>query len=661
MTLLIDPAGSYVLKSLLSPAGREWVSVPGADAIVTADGARRSFGSRSDGFAFEAASTRRSGARLELEAAFVFEPRRLRVVRHVAVVSGSPTFEVWTTFEALDAPVVVSDINAWHAAVVPGTLHWVTGLQPAPGDRTLDSSFARRQRALAPGETLALGSNGRSSESAVPWIAVDGAGDELYAALMWSSGWSLSVARTTGSLALDWGLAPMATAAGAASVEGPHALVGLARGSLAEASAALRSYIVDGLRGGRPFTPLVTYNTWFAYGTKIDERSIEREMEGAAALGVELFVVDAGWYAGADTHDAEDFEAGLGTWVADPQRFPNGLGVIADYAHALGMKFGVWVEPERVDRSLVGEIGLEESWLATANGSYVSETSAMICLADAAARQWVVDRLTALIDAVHPDYLKWDNNLWVNCNRDGHGHGQSDGSFAHVTALYQILDALRQKYPSLLIENSASGGNRLDLGLVRYTDVAWMDDHTAPSVHVRHNIDGLSLVFPPAYLLSFLIDVGWEPLHDSPDLPLYARSRMQAVLGLCFRSGELEDYDLDAIAAEIELYAQVRPAIAAAAAALLSPQPNAASAPDWDVLEEASDTMILLYAFDSESGAKRTTVFPTGLDPDARYRVVSSDAGPLGEESGATLMSAGIGLRRSAGSAAHLIYLVAQP
>src|SRR5262249_26936749 len=155
----------------------------------------------------------------------------------------------------------------------------------------------------------------------------------------------------------------------------------------------------------------------------------------------------------ADTTNVSNFDEGLGTWQADPARFPSGLAALRDYAHSLGMKFGIWVEPERVNLSVVGQDGLDERMLATAAGSYQSDHSALICLAGAAGRQWVVDRLTALVNDVQPDYLKWDNNLWVNCDRPGHGHGTTDGSFAHVTALYQILDALRQRFPNLLIEN----------------------------------------------------------------------------------------------------------------------------------------------------------------------------------------------------------------
>src|SRR6266536_2948528 len=76
-----------------------------------------------------------------------------------------------------------------------------------------------------------------------------------------------------------------------------------------------------------------------------------------------------------------------------------------------------------------------ERWLATHGGEYGSDQTGLICLANAAARQWLLDQLVALIDDVQPDYLKWDNNIWVNCDRDGHGHGSSDGNFAHVRGL----------------------------------------------------------------------------------------------------------------------------------------------------------------------------------------------------------------------------------
>jgi alpha-galactosidase len=176
---------------------------------------------------------------------------------------------------------------------------------------------------------------------------------------------------------------------------------------------------------------------------------------------VELFVMDAGWYVGAGDSDQFDFDSGLGTWAEDADRFPSGLASLADYAHGVGLKFGLWVEPERVALAWVDKPGLaRESWLATRDGEHGSPLTAQICLVRPEARQWVLDQLVALIERVHPDYLKWDNNFWINCNRAGHGHGPSDGNMAHVQALYGVLDELRRRYPDLLIENVSGGGAR---------------------------------------------------------------------------------------------------------------------------------------------------------------------------------------------------------
>jgi alpha-galactosidase len=434
---------------------------------------------------------------------------------------------------------------------------------------------------------------------------------------------------------------------------------GVARGGLTDASAALRTYVLHGIRGGRPLVSPVTFNTWFAYGSEIDESSVLAEMARAAALGVELFVVDAGWYEGAGAAGPMDFDAGLGSWTVDPVRFPNGLTPLRDAAHRLGMQFGIWVEPERVNLSVVGAPGVEEQWLATHGGGYGSDHAGQICLANAAARQWLLDRLSALIDEVQPDYVKWDNNLWINCERDGHSHGSSDGNFAHVRGLYTMLTALRARYPDLQIENVSGGGNRLDIGMLRYTDVAWMDDRTAPSVHVRHNIEGLSAVFPPAYLLSFVTDHDGEPLHDAPDLSLYFRSRMVATLGLCFRISDFTEGELASIAHEIAIYKTMRETLAVAAGALLTPQAHPEDGPAWDVLQESASAnqQTLIGAFQTDPGTQKVNVKPTALDAQTMYVVQSVDTGVLGTASGADLMANGVDLLQSPNTAAHILII----
>ncbi len=663
LTLGLDSSRDFEVVRLATSSNTPWTIGALADSSVTINGSTMALGRRAAGFALQTVTTSSSGKTLRLNAVFELAAAGVLVTRHYSVTSGSPAFETWTTFEPIrNSSTSVSNLNGFQFTVPAGTVRWLTGLQGDNAQIEHNEAFTLQSRTLGAGEHLALGADTRSSEQTVPWLAVDGVQEEFYAALMWSGAWSLTVDRGSNGLSVSLGLASMTTAVDGKAVDGPHALFGVVKGGLLEASAAVRSYVLEGLREGRALTPLVTYNTWFAYGIGIDEASMRNEMDHAAAMGVELFVVDAGWYAGAGAADLFDFDSGLGSWEPDSARFPEGLRPLTDYAHSLGMKFGLWVEPERVNLSLIGPPGVEEPWLAKRDGAYGNERVAQICLGGAAGRQWVLDRLTALVDDVQPDYLKWDNNFFMNCDRAGHGHGATDGNFAHVNGLYDLLATLRTRYPNLVIENVSGGGNRLDLGMLRYTDVAWMDDRTAPSVNVRHNVEGLSAVFPPAYLLSFVTNHESEPLHDAADMSLYFRSRMAGALGLCFRSEELAEGDIAQISREIGIYKTLRETLSGAAGALLTAQAAVEDGPAWDVLQETSadSRQLLVLSFQSDDGVRTINVKPTGLDAATMYEVRSVDMGLLGTASGSDLMGNGIELLQSPNSAAHILVLTAK-
>src|SRR5262249_19288521 len=156
-----------------------------------------------------------------------------KVTRHFVVGSGSPSFEVWTTFQTMGPEAVtVSNLNAFQLMLPAGIVHWLTGRHGDADDPVRDTAFQLRQQMLPVGQTLTLGSQGRSSEQTVPWFAVDGEQDEFYAGLMWSGPWSFEATRGPGGIAVSWGLAQMTTVVGAAAVDGPHAIFGVTRGTL---------------------------------------------------------------------------------------------------------------------------------------------------------------------------------------------------------------------------------------------------------------------------------------------------------------------------------------------------------------------------------------------------------------------------------------------
>ena len=663
LVLGFDAAHTLTLQRLFNPAtGREWSITAAPDVGFTAGTTH--FALTTTGVASLVSITPQA-TEFGVTLTFVFEYRaqRLRVSRVYACYSASPTIETWTRMTTIGGEsTTVSELAALQISMKPAHLQWLSGLRGDASDRSVDDAFVAGDRDLEPGETIEFGSDGRSSQTYVPLLWLRDGDAAFYSGVMWSGAWHAGVSNDGEQLQIRFDFPGLATTAGPSrDVELPHAFFGVT--AAADQSSALQQFIRQGIRHGRPFTPLVTYNTWFLYGTEIDEDLMIAEMDRAAALGIELFVVDAGWYVGAGEADRFDFSSGLGSWTVDPVKFPSGLARLAGYAHGLGMKFGLWVEPERVALSTVDAPGLaREPWLASHDGGYGSNSAAQICLAGPQARQWIYAQLTALIDEVGPDYLKWDNNFWINCNREGHGHGAADGNLAHVQGLYGVLGDLRQRYPNLLIENVSGGGNRLDYGMLAYTDVGWMDDRTAPAAQVRHNLEGLTTAFPPAYLLSFLIDAENERIAGSEDLALLTRSRGAGVLGLTYLSHFLDDDTASLLTLQIAEYKAYRDILALASGSLLTRQ-TPYDDTGWDVVEELTDDRqtALIFAFERDGCDDRRIVWPHGLIGDATYDVVSLDGGTLGAARGDQLMIDGLEIVHGVASRAHVLLLRARP
>jgi alpha-galactosidase len=664
-----DGSNRLTLQHMWDPqSGREWDIGETPDIAVTLGGQRVPL-QTSATLTFQNAAAEETDAGVRLIFTFEHRDQHVLIQRVFACYSGSPTIEVWTALvlENGASPVQVSDLEAWQLEMPSAPVKWVNGLQGQTTDDWGLDSFGVNQREIEDGEEIWLGSDRRSSEQNVPIVFVEDTDAAFFGGTIWSGAWQMAVGRSGDRVTIRTEYQNVSRSlTSARPFEFPHAFFGFTVRSIQSESAALQQFLVQGVRHGRPFQPLVTYNTWYAYGTQLSQSDVVDEMLRASAIGVELFVVDAGWYAGAGAGGRWDFTSGLGSWTVDPDRFPDGLGALSQQAHELGMKFGIWVEPERMALGLGGLPGLaDESWLATENGMYGADgNSAQICFGTAAARQWVLDKLSALIDGAQPDYLKWDNNYWVNCNRDGHDHGPGDGPFSHVEGLYGVLGSLRQRYPDLLIENVSGGGNRLDYGMAAFTDAAWMDDRTAPSTVVRHNLEGLMTAFPPGYLLSFLIDNPAEPMQVGAQMPQFTRSRMPGVLGLAYHRSLMNGDLSTQMADEIRNYKSVRDTIGRASGTLLGPQvPAADEAPDgWDVVQEVADDRrtALIFAFKANDDDGRLRVRAQNLSPDVMYEATSMDIGSLGRASGTDLMLDGIELNHSGGSRAHVVALTAK-
>ncbi len=227
-------------------------------------------------------------------------------------------------------------------------------------------------------------------------------------------------------------------------------------------------------RPGHPCRPRpLVLNTWEAvYFRHDDHATVMNLAEQAAAIGVERFVLDDGWFRGR-----RDDTAGLGDWFVDPAVWPDGLRPLADRVRELGMEFGLWFEPEMAnpDSDLVRD---HPDWLLAAAGRWPtpSRNQLVVDVANPQAYRYLLERLDALVGELDLAYLKWDHN------RDlvEAIHAGAPGVHEQTTAVYRLLDELRLRHPGLEIESCSSGGARVDLGILERTDRVWPSDTNDP-------------------------------------------------------------------------------------------------------------------------------------------------------------------------------------
>lgn len=218
----------------------------------------------------------------------------------------------------------------------------------------------------------------------------------------------------------------------------------------------------------------VTLNTWEAVYFDHNLETLKTLANKAAAIGVERFVLDDGWFLGR-----RDDTAGLGDWFVDPAVWADGLGPIINHVHDLGMEFGLWFEPEMVNPD--SELARNHpDWILHSEGRWPvsARQQQVLNLANPECFDYLLGRLDAILSEYPISYIKWDHNrdlLEAADPRSGHAAVRNT-----TLALYRLLGELKSRHPSLEIESCASGGARVDLGILDYTDRIWTSDCIDP-------------------------------------------------------------------------------------------------------------------------------------------------------------------------------------
>jgi alpha-galactosidase len=386
---------------------------------------------------------------------------------------------------------------------------------------------------------------------------------------------------------------------------------------------------------GEPELRPVLYNSWEATGFAVSEDGQTRLAERAAELGVECFVVDDGWFAGRD-HD----HAGLGDWTPDRGKFPNGLTPLIERVNALGMRFGLWVEPEMVnpDSDLYRA---HPDWVYHfANRTRTQRRNQLVLnLARPDVAEWVFRTLDGLLSAHDIRFVKWDmNRPFAEPGWPAEAGRNPERIWTeHVRHLYAILDGLRAAHPGTDFESCSGGGGRVDLGILGHVQQVWTSDNTDAWDRVAIQ-EGFTQVYPPQVMAAWVT--------DSPNfltgrrLPLSFRFHV-AMAGALGIGGDLLRWDAAELAEAARLvaaYKQMRPVIQRGSlyrVASLRTDPVAASE---YLAGDGSEAVVLCWWGPDQLGTRLFRLRLAGLDPDARY----TDADTGAEHVGAALMNVGL-------------------
>jgi alpha-galactosidase len=258
-------------------------------------------------------------------------------------------------------------------------------------------------------------------------------------------------------------------------------------------SAALHGHIRARPAHPRSARP-VTVNSWEALYFDQSQERVESLVDRAAQVGAERFVLDDGWFSGR-----RDDTRGLGDWQVDRSVWPQGLRPVADRVRAAGMQMGLWVEPEMVnpDSDLARD---HPEWVLGPDrpvpGTRAWRAQQVVDLTRRDAYTFVIGQLHRVIDEVGVDYLKWDHNRDLHEAVDAGGHAAVR---AQTHAVYSMMGELRRQHPGLEIESCASGGARIDLGVLEHAQRVWTSDCNDP-VERQAIQRWTSLLVPPELL-----------------------------------------------------------------------------------------------------------------------------------------------------------------
>ena len=486
-------------------------------------------------------------------------------------------------------------------------------------------------RRLRPGRQSVGSERGTSGPDHNPFIALvrpettETAGEAIGFSLVYSGNF-LAEAEVApfGSTRVRIGINPSTfrwTLDPGAALTTPEALASWSGAGLGALSHGLHELLRDRLARGswRDRPRPILLNNWEATYFEFDEDRLLTIATSARDLGVELFVLDDGWFGRRDNDDTS-----LGDWTVDRRKLPKGLAHLAERVHELGLSFGLWIEPEMVSEHSELFIAHPE-WAIGAPGRARTESRSQYVLD--LSRPEVVDHLEAAIGGVlrsaRIDYIKWDMNRPIT---EPFGSGLEparQGEFFHryVLGVYDLYRRLTTAHPDVLFESCASGGARFDPGLLAYAPQAWTSDDTDAIERLKIQW-GTSIAYP---LSGMGAHVAAVPNHQTSRVsPIDTRAAVAffGVFGYELDPTTLGDADRSAVMDQIRFYRTHRETFQRGRFHRLRSPFDPGDRAAWMVVaDDGGSAVVADFVILNHPVPATERLRLAGLDPAARYRI----------------------------------------
>lgn len=379
----------------------------------------------------------------------------------------------------------------------------------------------------------------------------------------------------------------------------------------------------------------ILINNWEATFMDFTEDKLMPIVERAKELGIEMFVLDDGWFGHRD-----DDHSSLGDWFVDEKKFNHGIAGFAKRVHDLDMKFGLWFEPEMIsiDSKLYQT---HPEWMIKTPGR--GQTPGRHQFVLDMSRQEVVDYLFGLMSHIIQDakldYIKWDmnRNITEMYGADLPADQQLEFSHRYILGVYDLYDRLTKAFPDVLFESCASGGGRFDLGMMYYAPQAWCSDDTDAVERIKIQ-DGTSYGYTPSMWGAHVSAVPNDQVGRLTSIDMRAKVAYFGAFGYELDVTELSDEEQATIKQQVAFYKQYRKLFQFGTFYRLETPDTSDNVYGWETVSPDKQTAIgMRYQILNGANPAYIRYYFKGLDPERRYTV--NDGSEV--FSGAELMNAG--------------------